>query len=51
MENLEHYEEQSSSDQISVFNIMKNIIKSGAMVFIFNLDKISLKKLFPTMNI
>ena len=23
----------------------------GAMVFIFNLDKVSLKKLFPTMNI
>ena len=25
--------------------------KSGAMVFILNLDKVSLKKLFPTMNI
>ena len=24
---------------------------SGAMVCIFNLDKVSLKKLFPTMNI
>ena len=23
----------------------------GAMIFIFNLDNISLKKLFPTMNI
>ena len=27
------------------------IIQSGATVFILNLDKISLKKLFPTMNI
>ena len=27
------------------------ITKSGAMVFIFNLDKILLKKLLPTMNI
>ena len=27
------------------------ITKSGAMVFIFNLDKVLLKKLFPTMNI
>ena len=27
------------------------IIQSGPMVFIFNLDKVSLKKLFPTMNI
>ena len=27
------------------------IIKSGAMVCIFNLDKVLLKKLFPTMNI
>ena len=27
------------------------IKQSGAMVFIFNLDKVSLKKLFPTMNI
>ena len=27
------------------------IAQSGAMVFIFNLDKVSLKKLFPTMNI
>ena len=27
------------------------IEQSGAMVFILNLDKISLKKLFPTMNI
>ena len=26
------------------------ITKSGAMVFILNLDKVSLKKLFPTMN-
>ena len=25
--------------------------QSGAMVFIFNLDKVLLKKLFPTMNI
>ena len=27
------------------------ITKSGTMVFILNLDKVSLKKLFPTMNI
>ena len=27
------------------------ITKSGAMVFILNLDKVSLKKLFPMMNI
>ena len=27
------------------------IEQSGAMVCIFNLDKVSLKKLFPTMNI
>ena len=27
------------------------IIQSGPMVFIFNLDNISLKQLFPTMNI
>ena len=27
------------------------IKQSGAMVFIVNLDKVSLKKLFPTMNI
>ena len=27
------------------------IKQSGAIVFIFNLDKVSLKKLFPTMNI
>ena len=27
------------------------IKQSGAMVFIFNLDKVLLKKLFPTMNI
>ena len=26
-------------------------MNSGAMVFILNLDKVSLKKLFPTMNI
>ena len=26
------------------------IAKSGAMVFIFNLDKVLLKKLFPTMK-
>ena len=29
----------------------KWIKQSVAMVFIFNLDKLSLKKLFPTMNI
>ena len=27
------------------------ILQGGAMVFILNLDNISLKKLFPTMNI
>ena len=27
------------------------ITKSGAMVLILNLDKVSLNKLFPTMNI
>ena len=27
------------------------IKQSGPMVFILNLDKVSLKKLFPTMNI
>ena len=27
------------------------LAQSGAMVFILNLDKLSLKKLFPTMNI
>ena len=27
------------------------ITQSGAMVFILNLDKVSPKKLFPTMNI
>ena len=27
------------------------IRQSGVMVFVLNLDKISLKKLFPTMNI
>ena len=27
------------------------ITQSGAMIFILNLDKVSLKKLFPTMNI
>ena len=27
------------------------IKQSSAMVFVFNLDKVSLKKLFPTMNI
>ena len=27
------------------------IKQSGAIVFIFNLDKVLLKKLFPTMNI
>ena len=27
------------------------IAQSGAMVFILNLDNVSLKKLFPTMNI
>ena len=27
------------------------IKQSSAMVFIFNLDKVLLKKLFPTMNI
>ena len=26
-------------------------MQSGAMGFIFNLDKVSLKKLFPTINI
>ena len=27
------------------------ILQSGAMVFILNLDKVSLKKYFPTINI
>ena len=34
----------------SIFHGIK-ITKSGAMVCILNLDKVSLKKLFPTMNI
>ena len=34
-----------------VSSIAISMTKSGAMVFILNLDKVSLKKLFPTMNI
>ena len=33
----------------SIFSFF--IIKSGGMVFILNLDKVSLKKLFPTIII
>ena len=38
------------TNNISIF-YEKRTTKSGAMVFIFNLDKVSLMKLFPTMNI
>ena len=45
--------ELGALDNFSVVDMVNGIwIKqSGAMVFIFNVDKVSLKKPFPTMNI
>ena len=50
MPGKEHQHCGPSGPTASIFNGIR-IKQSGAMVFILNLDKVSLKKLFPTMNI